>query len=56
MDVITELEAAAIEVDRVFGPSYARKNPKLVASVLLQRATLDLANAINSLAVNLGTR
>jgi hypothetical protein len=52
----SELEAAAAEVDRTFGPSYARKNPRLVAAVLLQRATLDLANAINTLAVNLGSR
>ncbi len=56
MATITELEAAAIEVDRVFGPSYARKNPRLVSAVLLQRAAREVVEAINSLAVNLGSR
>jgi hypothetical protein len=43
-DPISRLELAQRELDRVFGPDYARQHPELVASVV-QSAASDWAAA-----------
>jgi hypothetical protein len=41
------IKTAIEEIDGAFGPDYAKKNPMLVAAMLLQRAVLELANAMD---------